>query len=124
MPPTVLLVEDELACCTTLAVAFESGNAPRLQHAPTAEQALAILRGHPVSVLITDIHLPSMDGLELIRLVRAEEGLAALPIIVTSADSNPATLERALRLGANAFFLKPYSPIAIRQKIQELIRDA
>jgi CheY-like chemotaxis protein len=122
--PTVLLVEDELACCTTLAVAFESGNAPLLEHAPTAEQALAILHGHPVSVLITDIHLPAMDGLELIRRVRSEEGLANLPIIVTSADSNPATHEHALRLGANAFFLKPYSPVAVRRKIQELIRDA
>jgi CheY-like chemotaxis protein len=121
--PTVLLVEDELGCSTTLAVAFEASDAPRLQHTPTAEQALSILRDHSISVLITDIHLPSMDGLELIRRVRSQTHLAALPIIVTSADADPATHERALRLGANAFFTKPYSPSAIRQKIQELIRD-
>lgn len=123
MRPTVLLVEDELGCSTTLAVAFEASDAPRLQHTSTAEQALAILRDHSVSVLITDIQLPSMDGLELIRRVRSQTHLAALPIIVTSADVDPATHERALRLGANAFFTKPYSPSAIRQKIQELIRD-
>jgi CheY-like chemotaxis protein len=125
--PTVLLVEDELACSQTLEVALESAPetdaAPSLAHTPTAEQALAILREHAISVLITDINLPSMDGLELIRRVRAEPRWATLPIIVTSADVDPATHERALRLGANAFFTKPYSPLAIRHKIEELIGD-
>jgi CheY-like chemotaxis protein len=123
----VLLVEDELACSQTLEVALESApetdGAPSLAHTPTAEQALAILREHAISVLITDINLPSMDGLELIRRVRAEPRWATLPIIVTSADADPATHERALRLGANAFFTKPYSPLAIRHKIEELIGD-
>jgi CheY-like chemotaxis protein len=121
--PKVLLVEDELDCSATLAVAFEGGDAPPFQHTSTAEQALAILRDGPVAALITDINLPAMDGLELIRRVRAEPRMAALPIVVTSADADPATHERALQLGANAFFPKPYSPIAVRQKIEELIRE-
>ena len=124
MRPKVLLVEDELACSATLEVAFEGGDAPPFQHTPTAEQALEILRDDPVAALITDIDLPAMDGLELIRRVRAEPRLAALPIVVTSADTDPATPERALRLGANAFFSKPYSPFALRQKIEELIRES
>jgi CheY-like chemotaxis protein len=122
--PTVLLVEDELACGTTLAVALEAENAPALEHTATAEQALAILGARSIAVLITDIDLPSMDGLELIRRVRAEPRLRALPIIVTSAAADPAIHDRALRLGANAFFSKPYSPLAIRHKIEELIGDA
>ena len=124
MRPEVLLVEDESGCAATLEVAFDSGDSPALRHTPTAEQALAILYDGFISALITDIDLPSMDGLELIRRVRAEPRLGALPIIVTSADADPATRERALQLGANAFFTKPYSPLAVRQKIEELIRDA
>ena len=122
MRPTVLLVEDELDCSATLAVAFQGGDAPPFQHASTAEQVLAILHDGPVAALITDIN-PAMAGLELIRRVRAEPRMAALPIVVTSADADPATHERALQLGANAFFPKPYSPIAVRQKIEELIRE-
>ncbi len=124
MRPTVLLVEDELACGTTLAVALETENAPALEHTATAEQALAILGARSIAVLITDIDLPSMDGLELIRRVRAEPRLRAMPIIVTSAATDPAIPDRALRLGANAFFSKPYSPLAIRHKIEELLGDA
>jgi CheY-like chemotaxis protein len=122
--PTVLLVEDEIACGTALEVAFEGVDGPSFHHTPTAEQALRILRDRAIAALITDIDLPLMDGLELIRRVRAEPALASLPIIVTSADTDPATSECALRLGANAFFPKPYSPFAVRQKIEELIRDA
>jgi CheY-like chemotaxis protein len=121
--PRVLLVEDELACSTTLEVALEARDAPSLEHTPTAEQALAILQEGAFALLITDVHLPAMDGLELIRRVRAEPRLAAIPIIVTTADADPATFERALSLGANAFFTKPYSPFALRRKIEELIRD-
>ena len=46
--------------------------------------------------------------------------MAALPIVF---DANPATHERALPLGASAFFTKPYSPFAQWQKIEELIRE-
>jgi CheY-like chemotaxis protein len=123
--PTVLLVEDELTCCATLEVAleapFDSGGAPSLAYTPSAERALAILQERAIALLITDIHLPLMSGLELIQRVRAQPRFAALPIIVTSADADPTTQEHARRLGANAFFSKPYSPFAIRQKIEELI---
>jgi DNA-binding response OmpR family regulator len=120
----ILLVEDEMACGATLRVAFEAAGAPALEHTATAEQALAILLERPVSVLITDIDLPSMNGLELIQRIRAEPRLCTLPIIVTSAAADADTRERALRLGAAAFFSKPYSPFAIRHKIEELIRHA
>ncbi|HLI83679.1 MAG TPA: response regulator [Bryobacteraceae bacterium] len=123
MSAPILLVEDELACSATLRIAFEAAGVPSLEHTATAEQALAILRERPVSVLITDIDLPSMNGLELIQKLRAEPRFRALPIIVTSAAADPTTRERALELGATAFFGKPYSPIAIRQKIEELMRD-
>ena len=123
--PTVLLVEDELACRATLEVALETPfggmAAPTFEHTATAERALAILEERSVALLITDIHLPSMNGLELIERVRSQPRLAALPIIVTSADADPSTHDHALRLGANAFFSKPYSPLAIRHKIEELI---
>ena len=113
-----------MACGTTLGVAFEASRALSLEHTATAEQALAILRARPISVLITDIDLPSMDGLELMQKVREDPSLSKLPIIVTSAAADPATRERAARLGAAAFFPKPYSPLALRHKIEELIRDS
>jgi PleD family two-component response regulator len=74
-----------------------------------------------VSALITDLHLPRMDGFELIARVRSEPRHSRLPILVISGDSDSKTPERALRLGANAFFAKPYSPAAVRLKLEQLM---
>jgi len=118
---TVLLVEDESHCISTMEIAFDGDTEPRLTHTSTAEEALRILETTEIAAVITDIHLPSMDGFELIERLRKQPRFAHLPILVTSGDPDPASPERALRLGANAFFPKPYSPSALRRKVKELI---
>ena len=126
MPPrrTVLLVEDEAHFISTLEIAFDGDGEPRLAHTSTAEEALRILEATEIAAVITDIHLPSMDGFELIARLRGQPRFADLPILVVSGDPDPASSERALSLGANAFFPKPYSPGAIRRKVKELIHAA
>jgi CheY-like chemotaxis protein len=65
--------------------------------------------------------MPRMDGFELIRRIRENERLAATPIIVVSADTDPATPERIAQLGVNAFFPKPFSPAQVRRKLEQLL---
>jgi CheY-like chemotaxis protein len=92
--------------------------------APTARQALEVLASAPgggISAVVTDLHLPSMDGFELIERVRSDSRTARIPIVVISGDSDPNTPERLHRLGANAYFGKPYSPAQVRQKVEQLL---
>ena len=121
---TILLVEDESHFISTLEIAFDGDAESRLAHTSTAEEALRILDSTEIAAVITDIHLPSMDGFELIARLRGQPRFAGLPILVVSGDPDPASSERALSLGANAFFPKPYSPGAIRRKVKELIHAA
>jgi chemotaxis family two-component system sensor histidine kinase/response regulator PixL len=118
---TVLLIDDREDCITTLDLALERLPGVVLRSAATAEAAWEVLRRFPIAAVITDIQLPNMTGLELISRIRRDPGLARLPIVVVSADPDPATPGRALQLGANAFFSKPFSPGAIRKKLEELI---
>jgi two-component system, chemotaxis family, chemotaxis protein CheY len=74
-----------------------------------------------VSAVVTDVHLPKMTGLDLIVHLRGQPRYRATPILVISADPDPATPDRALKLGANVFFSKPFSPGAVRRKLEELI---
>jgi CheY-like chemotaxis protein len=74
-----------------------------------------------VSAVITDIHLPEMTGLDLVARIRQNPRFRSLPILVVSADADPSTPARALSLGANAYFAKPFSPSAMRKKLEELI---
>jgi two-component system chemotaxis response regulator CheY len=123
MSRLVLIVEDSDACAETLQIALESLPGLEVVATPSPRAAIAMLAGtgRDVAAIITDLHLPQTDGLDLIRQLRAEPRFARLPILLISGDSDPKLRERALAGGANAFFPKPYSPSAVRKKLEELI---
>lgn len=74
-----------------------------------------------LAAVITDIHLPFVDGFELIAEIRKQHRYATLPVLVISGDTHPETPERVQRLGADAFFAKPYSPAAICHSLEDLL---
>jgi CheY-like chemotaxis protein len=118
---TILVVDDAEDCIATLDLALQSLPGVEILPATSAEAALALLESGTVSAVITDVHLPEMTGLELVARIRQDARFRLLPILVVSADTDPSTPARALGLGANAFFAKPYSPSAMRKKLEELI---
>jgi CheY-like chemotaxis protein len=118
---TILVVDDAENCIATLEVALQSVPGALVRPARTAEEAWELLQRCPVDAVITDIHLPAMNGLEFIARIRRDAKLRALPIIVVSADPDPAGPGAALRSGADAYFAKPFSPAAVRKKLEELI---
>ena len=118
---TVLLVDDAADCLETLDVALQAVPGIVVRSARSAEAAWEMLAGDAVSAVITDIHLPRMTGLELISRIRQEPKWRALPILVVSADADPAAPRTALESGANAYFSKPFSPGAVRKKLEELM---
>jgi CheY-like chemotaxis protein len=120
-PRVVLLVDDAEDCVATLDLALQALPNVTVRTASSAEKALAVLEGALPAAVITDVHLPSMTGLELITRIREQPRFRGLPILVVSADPDPSMPANALRLGANAFFSKPFSPSAVRKKLEELI---
>ena len=75
----------------------------------------------PLAAVVTDLHMPRIDGYELIQRLRAEPRFAAVPIVVISGDTDLETPGRLRRLGADAFFAKPFSPNAVRQTLEHLL---
>ena len=128
MPKLVLIVEDSETCAETLLIALESvpGVEVRVIHSQRAAIAAIFDPGNDVAAIVTDLNLgdsqqPQSDGFDLIRRLRAEPRFAKLPILLISGDSDPLLPQRALALGADAFFPKPYSPSAVRKKLEQLI---
>jgi len=118
---TILVVDDSPDSIATLDLALQTLPGVVVRTATSAEAALVHLASGTVSAVITDIHLPEMNGLELLAQIRENPRFRSLPILVVSADADPSTPARALGLGANAYFPKPFSPGAIRKKLEELI---
>jgi len=122
MARTVLIVEDSDTTADTLEIALQALPDVSIAHAPSGRKAWQLIQGERFSALITDLHMPHMDGFKLIERVRAAR-LAYLPIIVVSGDSDPETPERVRRLGADAYFAKPYSPAAVRDMLERLLHE-
>jgi CheY-like chemotaxis protein len=122
-PGVILIVEDSEPCVTTLEMALLGMAGLETRIARTAAEALLILASNagPVRAVITDLQLPAMDGFELIEHIRSRTPQAALPILVTSGDTDPGNSERLRRLGADAYFVKPYSPAAVRRTLEKLL---
>ena len=123
MARTVLIVEDSDTSADTLEIALLSVPDVSITHAATGRKAWQLIQNQGVAAIITDLHMPHMDGFELIERVRAAGGGAHLPIIVISGDSDPKTPERVRRLGADAYFAKPYSPAAVRETLERLLHE-
>lgn len=122
-PRTVLIVEDAQAWASTLEIALAPISHLEVALAGNGAEALAALaaNGATICAILTDLQMPRMDGFELIERVRSDSRYSRLPIIVLSGDTDPRTPEKVRRLGADAFFLKPYSPTQVRQKLEQLL---
>ena len=121
MTRTVLIVEDTDVCRDALELSLTRIPGLAVKIVGTAEEALRQLSTEDICALVTDLHLPAMDGFELIETVRAQPGRAGFPIVVISGDSDPGTPARLADLGANAYFTKPYSPSEVRSKLERLL---
>ena len=103
---TVLVVEDEVNIANVVRIALER-DGYRVIAVRTGEEALAELPRHPIALVILDLGLPGMDGLEVCRRVRAG---SSLPIIMLTARDEEADRVAGLELGADDYVPKPFSP--------------
>ncbi len=107
-PRTVLVVDDEKNIRRTLQLVLE-GEGYRVLGAETAAQALHVLASPdtPVDLLILDVKLPDMSGLDALAKIRGDEATRDLPIIVISGHATVYDAVQAIKLGASDFFEKP-----------------
>jgi CheY-like chemotaxis protein len=125
MQRAVLIVEDAEICASTLEILFSSIEGLKVVSAPDAEKAWEFLesQAEEIGAVVTDLHMPGMDGFELMDRVRADARHAGLPIIVITGCTDPEVTQSAVDHGANAVFIKPYSPAAVREKLERLLND-
>jgi CheY-like chemotaxis protein len=118
----VLIVDDSDNAAATLEVALLGVPGLVVITASSGAAALRILSEDTrVAIVVTDLNMPRMDGFELIRRLRGEPQLSAIPVVVISGDTDPATPERVAHLGVSAFFAKPFSPAAVRRKLEHIL---
>jgi two-component system, response regulator len=108
----ILIVDDSQTDIDLLLLAFQrEGVTDSIDAVGTAQHAVAYLaKADPLPALVLlDLKLPDMPGFELLRLLRRDEQLKAVPIIVLTGFENTGDIDRAYQLGANSYLTKPVS---------------
>ena len=113
---TVLVVDDDEINRLTLAGLLESEG----YQARTVEdgyRGLEALETESFDAILLDILMPGLDGLEVLRLVKADSRMWRVPVIVISAVEDTSSIVRCLELGAEDFVSKPFDPAVLRARI-------
>ena len=93
----------------------------QLEVSMTGLDALAAMRRRRPDLILLDMHLPDIDGMELLRHLKADADLADIPVVVVSADAMPAQVDAALQSGALRYLTKPVSVAALLATVDELL---
>jgi two-component system phosphate regulon response regulator PhoB len=119
--PRVALVEDEPDIAEVLRFNLEkSGFAVEVHR--RGDEALEAIRKHPPALVVMDLMLPGLDGLELTRLLKREPGTARLPLVMLTAKGEEVDRIVGLELGADDYIAKPFSPREVVLRIKAVLR--
>ena len=119
--PRILIVDDDLEARAILAIALSTIPGVTIDPADSAEDALLAIVSQPVDVLITDVRMRGMTGLDLLAAMRERGIWPVYGAIVISGETAADLPQRALASGASAFFTKPYSAAEVRKRVVSLL---
>jgi DNA-binding response OmpR family regulator len=118
----VLIVEDSDAICRMIE-ALVSARGYEVRSAGAGARGLEEAFAWKPHVMLLDINLPgSLDGLEVCAKLRADAQTKDIPVIIISALNDDEVKRKAITAGANAFYEKPFSPLALLKEIESLAR--
>jgi CheY-like chemotaxis protein len=122
-PHHLLVVDDQPFIGRIIAMHFERGPF-RVSIAEDGPSALAFLRANvDVELVLLDVNLPGMSGLDVMEEVRKDLDIAHIPFVVLTATGQSANRERARALGAAGFVTKPFSPNKLYQQVCDVLGE-
>ena len=119
MAYTVMVVDDSETIRSIIERSFTMARLPveKVVHAVNGNDALVKLREQWVDIVFSDIHMPEMDGIGLLKAMQADPELCAIPVIIVSTEGSARRIEELKRMGIKGFLRKPFTP----EKIKEII---
>ncbi|MFE5585893.1 response regulator transcription factor [Kitasatospora sp. NPDC056531] len=120
-PSRILVIDDDPTVAEVVA-GYLTRAGHRVDRAADGDGGLALARAHRPDLLVLDLMLPGIDGLEILRRLRASEDGAGLPVVMLTAKGDEADRILGLELGADDYVTKPFSPRELVLRVQSVLR--
>jgi two-component system chemotaxis response regulator CheY len=119
----VMIVDDSAAIRKILHRVLVQAEVPlgQVHEACDGKDALEKLKSAKVGLILSDINMPNMDGIELLNRLKADDNFKAVPIVMVTTEGSQAKVLQALELGAAGYVRKPFTAEQIQEKLAGII---
>ena len=117
----VLVVDDSVTMRRMIMAALRDVREVSFDQAGSGLEAIERITVAPVDLVILDLNMPDVHGLEVLRFVRAHERFHSLPVVILTTRGDDESRESALRDGATLYLTKPFTPAAFAPEIRRLL---
>lgn len=121
--PEVLVVDDSKVMRDMVVACLRPYPGLAFTHASSGLEAIERLSLKPYDLIILDLNMPDIGGIEVVEFVRSQDTLRHLPIVIVTTRGDEASRIRALQAGANRFMTKPFTPEAILTEVRGLLKQ-
>jgi DNA-binding response OmpR family regulator len=116
----ILIVEDDVIVQDLVSATLGGDSRYELLQAFDGESGLELAHTQKPTLILLDIDLPKLNGLEVCRILRSDPHYSSAYILMLSALSQHEDVEAGLKVGADDYFVKPFSPLALLRKIDQI----
>jgi two-component system chemotaxis response regulator CheY len=118
---TILIADDSATMRAMLVSIVESLGDYQIVEASSGFEALRLLPRGPVDLILTDINMPDINGLELISYLRKNLNYKDIPVFIISTEGSAKDIEKGKQLGADEYVVKPFSPASLQLLINKYL---
>ena len=121
----VLIVDDSSSMRAVIKKTLKvSGfNVGQFLMADDGKEALKVLEGEWVDIILTDINMPNMNGIELLTEVKKDEMLKSIPVVMVTTEGSDRVMQESMRLGAQGYVKKPFRPEEIKGILNSIMGE-
>jgi two-component system chemotaxis response regulator CheY len=123
MAVNLLLVDDSATVRSIIAKTMRMAGVDvgELYEASNGKEALNVLKDHWIDLILTDINMPEMDGIEFIERLRQDDLLKSIPVVVVSTEGSATRVEELISKGVRAYVRKPFTPEKLREVVDNVL---
>jgi two-component system chemotaxis response regulator CheY len=118
---TILIADDSPTMRAMLVSTIEMLGDYRIVEASSGFEALRLLPREKVDLILTDINMPDINGLEFISYLRTNSNYLSIPVFIISTEGSQKDIEKGKHLGANEYLIKPFDPTILQKLISSYL---